>query len=245
MKRVAIITGATRGIGRGIALGLAKNGVDIAAVYSTDQNAAEKLKEEIEASGSMAFIIRHDISKLDGIKDVVEQIIDHFGRVDYLINNVGINIFKTIDEVSFEEWKLSQDIILNAPFLFCKEVLPIMRAQNYGCIVNIGASGNDYFKGKTGLGPFGIHKSALVVLSRTLALEEIGNGITVNVVAPGSTENAGNVPDEKRIPLSQIPLGRRVEIDEVVNGVLYFLSDKSGSVTGQFLGINGGSSVIG
>lgn len=82
-----------------------------------------------------------------------------------------------------------------------------------------------------------MHKAALVVLSRTLALEEIGSGITVNVVAPGSTQDAGDIPEDERISVSRIPLGRRVEIEEVVNGVLYFLSDKSAGVTGQFLGI--------
>lgn len=242
MKRVAIITGATRGIGRGIALELARRGVNIAAIYSTDQNSANKLKEEVTDMGSDILLVRYNISQLNGIKDIVEQIKKYFGRIDYLINNVGINFFKNISDMSFEDWKRSQDIILNAPLLFCQAIIPTMRAQHFGRIVNIGASGSDYFKGKAGFGPLGVHKAALVILSRTLALEEIGNGITVNVIAPGSTKDAGDIPENERIPLSCIPLGRRVEIDEVVDGVLYFLSDKSRSVTGQFLGINGGLS---
>lgn len=242
MNRVAIITGATRGIGRGIALELAIQGVNIAAIYSTDQNSANKLKEEVTDLGSDILLVHYNISQLNGIKDIVEQVKKHFERIDYLINNVGINVFKNISDMRFEDWKRSQDIILNAPLLFCQAVIPTMRAQHFGRIVNIGASGSDYSKGRVGFGSFGVHKAALVILSRTLALEEIGNGITVNVVAPGSTKDAGDIPENERIPLSHIPLGRRVEIDEVVNGVLYFLSDKSGSVTGQFLGINGGLS---
>lgn len=242
MKRVALITGGTRGIGRGIAVELARQGIKLAVIYGTDQISAEKLREDIASLGGEVFLIRYDISQLNKIKDIVCQAKDYFGRIDYLINNVGINVYKSIKEVTLEEWKLSQDIILNAPFLFCKSVIPIMREQKFGRIVNIGASGSDYFKGKAGLGPFGVHKSALVVLSRTLALEEIGNGITVNVVAPGSTKDAGDILEGQRIPVSFIPLGRRVEVDEVVKGVLYFLSDKSAGVTGQFLGINGGLS---
>lgn len=242
MKRVALITGGTRGIGRGIALELARQDVNLAVIYGADQHSAEKLREDIVGLGGKVFLIRYDISQLDKINDIVCQVKGYFGRIDYLINNTGINIFKSINEVMFKEWKLSQDIILNAPFLFCQAVIPIMREQHYGRIVNISASGSDYLKGVAGLGPFGVHKAALVVLSRTLALEEISNGITVNVVAPGSTKDAGDMPEDQRIPVSRIPLGRRVEIDEVVHGVLYFLSDKSSGVTGQLLGINGGLS---
>lgn len=117
-----------------------------------------------------------------------------------------------------------------------------MRAQQFGRIVNIGASSKDYFKGTPGLGPFGIHKAALTVFTKTLALEEIINGITVNMVAPGSTRDAGTNPEERRIPVTLIPIGRRVEIDEVVDAIMYFLSDKANGVTGQFIGVNGGLS---
>jgi 2-hydroxycyclohexanecarboxyl-CoA dehydrogenase len=97
-------------------------------------------------------------------------------------------------------------------------------------------------RGAAGLGAFGIHKAALTVLTKTLALEEIGNGITVNMVAPGSTQGAGALPEEARLPVKNIPLGRRVTVDEVVGAILYFLSDTAAGVTGQCLGINGGLS---
>lgn len=100
----------------------------------------------------------------------------------------------------------------------------------------------DYYKGAVGVGAFGVHKAALTVLTKTLALEEIKYGITVNMVAPGSTKDAGTNPEEKRIPISSIPIGRRVEIEEVVDAIMYFLSDNANSVTGQFIGVNGGLS---
>ena len=110
------------------------------------------------------------------------------------------------------------------------------------CIINIGASSKDYYKGAPELAAFGIHKAALMVLTKMVAMEEIGNGITVNMVAPGSTDGAGTLPENERIPISSIPLGRRVLVEEVVDAVMYFLSDSANSVTGQVLGVNAGLS---
>lgn len=132
--------------------------------------------------------------------------------------------------------------LINAAFLLSRLALAPMRAQGFGRIINIGASSKNYLSGQGEAGAFGVHKAALLVLTRTLALEEMANGITVNMVAPGSTKDAGTIPEAQRIPIAHIPLGRRVEIHEVVEAVMYFLSDLAGSVTGQCLGVNGGLS---
>ena len=240
--RTAIITGATRGIGRGIAARLASQGTNIATIYHADEASADALKRLCEEKRSPLFIERLDVRDFGRIPGFVGRVAERFGMIDYLVNNVGADIFKTIDEVSFDEWKASQDLILNAPFIFCKEVLPHMRKARFGRIINIGASSRDYIKGQPGLGPFAVHKAALTVLTKTLALEEIGNGITVNMVAPGSTARAGTTPEELRIPVEGIPIGRRVEIEEVVEAVMYFLSVAAGSSTGQVIGVNGGLS---
>jgi 3-oxoacyl-[acyl-carrier protein] reductase len=176
---------------------------------------------------------------LDGF---INRVIEKFGRIDYLINNVGVDDFNYLYDLSFEDWRISQDIILNAPFYLSKLVLPIMRGQLFGRIVNIGASSKDYYKGAPGIGAFGVHKAALTVLTKTLALEEIKHGITVNMVAPGSTSDAGINPEEIRIPINDIPIGRRVYVEEVVEAIMYFLSDHASAVTGQFIGVNGGLS---
>jgi len=243
MERIAVITGATRGIGNGLFKRLARNGINVATIYHKDKRSAERFEQDALDFGIKYYIENLDIKHFERLDGFVRHVYQKFGRIDYLVNNVGVDIFKPLCDVSYEEWRLAQDIILNAPVYLSKLVLPIMRAQQFGRIVNIGASSNDYFKGIPGLGPFGIHKAALTVFTKTLALEEIKNGITVNMVAPGSTGEAGTNPEEKRIPVTLIPIGRRVEIDEVVDAIMYFLSDGANSVTGQFIGVNGGLSI--
>lgn len=242
LPRTAIITGATRGIGRGLFHRLAKSNVSIATVYHKDVDSAKRFEREAKERCVEYLIEKFDIADLGQIPAFVEKVLKKFGRIDYLVNNVGIYTAGNIIDVSLEQWKVSQDIILNAPFIFCRSVLPIMRRQKFGRIINIGASSKNYMTGVAGLAPFSINKAALALFTKTLALEEIENGITVNMIAPGSTKDAGTNPEEARIPISQIPIGRRVEIDEVVDAIMYFLSDNANSVTGQFIGINGGLS---
>jgi len=241
-SRAAILTGATRGIGNGIFRALISRGVRVATLYHRDDDSARAFIQAAAAAGVQSHIARVDVADLGQLEAFVTSSLQAFGRLDYPINNVGVNIFKPISDLSVEEWRISQDIMLNAPFVLSRLVLPAMRAQRFGRIINIGGSSRNYLHGQPGVAAFGVHKAALMVLTRTLALEEIPNGITVNMVAPGSTKDAGDVPEGQRIPIDRIPLGRRVEIEEVVEAVLYFLSEKSASVTGQCLGVNGGLS---
>ena len=240
--RSAIVTGATRGVGRGVFRRLAEQGCNVATVYHKDEPAAREFEKSARQFGIQHVIARIDLRDLAALDEFVGRTGRQFGTIDYLVNNVGIDDSKPIYDLSLDEWRLSQDIILNAPFVLSKAVLPFMRRQGFGRIVNIGASSKDYFKGALGLGPFGVHKAALTVFTKTLALEELSYGITVNMVAPGSTAGAGTLPEGDRIPISSIPLGRRVLVDEVVDAVMYFLADSSASVTGQFIGVNGGLS---
>ena len=242
-RRKAIITGATRGIGRGLFLRLMESGADVATIYHRDERAAEECRRLAQRANVKLIIERIDAADFESLESFVRHVHGTFGKIDYLINNVGINTFKSIAEVTLEEWERAQDVLLNSAFYLSKLLLPIMRRQRFGRIVNVGASSRDYFHGAPGLGPFGIHKAALAVLTKTLALEEMSHGITVNMVAPGSTEGAGDVPEGERIPISLIPMGRRVRVDEVVEGILFFLSESASAITGQVLGINGGLSV--
>jgi 3-oxoacyl-[acyl-carrier protein] reductase len=240
---VAIISGGTRGIGRALALRLANRGTAVATLYHSDEQAASELSAEFSRIGATLHLRKCDVRDFDRLRGFARDVGAQFGRVDYLVNNVGIDVFKTIDSVSLEEWRLAQDVILNAPLVLTKEVLPVMRQRHFGRVVMLGASSRDYGKGAAGMGPFGVHKAALQALTRTLALEEIGHGVTVNMVSPGSTEGAGSLPEERRIPAASIPIGRRVSLGEVVDAIDYFLSDRAAGVTGQSLGVNGGLSM--
>lgn len=242
-SKVAIITGATHGIGLRLAERLSEKGVKISTIYRNNDDQANDLKKIIDNNGSELFIIKGNIVDKNNIKALIEGTINKWNGIDFLINNIGIDISKEIYDLSEEEWNISQEIMLNVPFRIIKSCLPIMRKQKFGRIINMGASSKNYMKGQAGLTPFGLNKAALNILTQTLALEEIKNGITSNMVAHGSTAESGVNKEEDRIPISQIPIGRRIKRDEIIDGIIYFLSENANSVTGQFLGINGGCSV--
>jgi 3-oxoacyl-[acyl-carrier protein] reductase len=241
--KVAVITGATHGIGLRLAERLSEKGVRISTIYRSNDDQANNLKKVISYNGSELFIIKGDIIDKNNIRKLIEGTINKWNRIDFLVNNISIDITKEIYNLSEDEWIKAQEIMLNVPFRIIKLCLPIMRKQNFGRIINMGASSRNYMKGQAGLAAFGINKAALNILTQTLALEEIKHGITSNMVAPGSTAESGVNKEEDRIPISQIPIGRRIARDEITDGILFFLSENANSVTGQFLGINGGCSV--
>lgn len=240
--RVAVITGATHGIGLRLAERLADKGVRIATIYKNNDEQARLFTESISTRNSESMIIKGDIREKKNLSQLVDSIIEKWGRIDFLVNNVGIDIYVPISELTEEDWLLSQEVILNAPFRLIKRCLPIMHKQHFGRIINMGASSRNYMEGQAGFAPFGINKGALNILTKTLAIEEISKGITVNMVAPGSTAESGVKREEDRISISTIPLGRRMKRDEVTEAIIYFLSENAESVTGQFIGVNGGSS---
>lgn len=240
--RVAIITGATHGIGLRLAERLAERGVKIATMYKSNDEQAKSFAETIASLNSESIIIKGDVIEKHNLERLVGNVIDKWGHIDFLVNNIGTDISGPISDLTEEDWILSQEIIINVPFRLIKLCLPIMHKQHFGRIITMGASSRNYMEGQTNLAPFGVNKGALNILTKTLALEEISKGITVNMVAPGSTAESGVNKEEDRISISKIPLGRRIERDEVTEAILYFLSKNAESVTGQFIGVNGGCS---
>lgn len=259
-NKVAIVTGAGRGIGKGIALTLAEAGVDITVAARTREQ-IEQTAEEIRKLGRRALVVPADVTKKDQVANVVEQTVSHLGRIDILVNNAGIITLKPISFVpgmklegwqvadswdtplTEEEWHQVLDTNLTSAFLFAQAVGPHMLKQRQGKIINISSNSADlappYFSA------YCASKAGLSMFTRCLATEWAPYNICVNSIGPGSvlTELSAPVlsdPERNKFILEKIPLGRVGETREIGLLVVYLASDASNWVTGQTFFIDGG-----
>jgi 3-oxoacyl-[acyl-carrier protein] reductase len=239
--RIALITGGSRGIGRGIAEGLAREGVRIAISYRSNKNAAQTTLKHLQEAGAECFAVEADATDERQVGTMVEKVIERFGRLDILINNVGEFNWKPVLESSREEW---EDVIasnLYSVFFASKAVVPVMRRQRWGRIVNLGAVGAERAFGQGTISAYAAAKAAVVSFSRSLAIEEAKNGITVNVVNPSNVDERGLTADEaRRIRDARAPIGRPPSSDDVTAAVKFFASDGADYITGQVLNVTGG-----
>jgi acetoacetyl-CoA reductase len=239
--KVAIVTGGTRGIGGAITRMLAKAGVKVAAGYSRGKEGAEKLKSELEKDGSKVSIHQGSVHSPQDCERVVKEAVAQWGRVDFLINNAGITIDKTVRRMTDEDWTGVMDVNLSGTFRMTKSVLEHMIAQGSGRIVNIssviGQTGN------IGQANYAASKAGLIGFTKSLALETAQRGITVNAVAPGfiATEMVGAIPKEILDKIvERIPQRRLGKPEEVARVVRFLLEDESSYITGAVFNINGG-----
>jgi 3-oxoacyl-[acyl-carrier protein] reductase len=233
-NRAALVTGSGKGIGRGIALALARAGYDVAIHYRSSSDEAEGVRLEAEALGVRAVALKADVTDPNEAEKLVHNAIATFKRLDVLVNNVGNYVRKPLLDLEIAEWQDMFDSNLNASFYTCRAAIPAMRAAHFGRIVNIGYAGARNLLSRPGIVPYAIAKTGVDLLTRAIARSEIEHGITANVVAPGVIENSVTKPT------SEIPAGRTGRIEEVAGAVLYFLSDAAGYVTGQTLEVAGG-----
>ncbi len=244
--QVALITGAAGEVGEAIAARLAGEGV-ITIINDLDLKRAEKVSRRIIQKGGRALPVQADVSDPAQVKVMVEKICRAFKTIHILVNNAGLYIRtkgkrETTDRISIEEWNRYVGVNLSGAFYCIKYVIPLMRRQKYGAIVNISSQA-----GKTGGLLNGVHyaatKAGLIGLTKGVAREAAQDHVRVNCVAPGriSTPDNLNVPKEfhKRI-LGQISMGRLGTVEEVAEGVLFLVSDASSYMTGATLDINGG-----
>lgn len=240
--RVALITGAGRGIGKVIALAFAreKANVVINDIYPKDE--LEKLTGEISPSGVRGLAIQADVSQSDQVKDMIGQVEKTFQRLDILVNNAGIIRRGTIETVSEEEWDEVIRVNLRGTFNCCKAVVGIMKRQRMGKIINVSSVAGKMgdITSAPGYGP---SKAAIDSLTKTLARQLAQHGINVNAVAPHAieTEMSAQWSEEKRQSIIEaIPLKRLGKPEDVAEAVLFLASDKANFITGEILDVNGG-----
>ena len=238
--KVALVTGASRGIGRHIALQLAQRGADVAINYRSRQHEGDEVAREIEATGVRALAFQADLSKMPEARSLVRQVQDEWGRIDILVNNAGITKDKSMKKLTDDDWNDVLDTNLGSVYATCSEVLKIMMDQKYGRIINItsfvGQAGN------FGQANYAASKGGIIAFTKTLALEMAKYNITVNAIAPGFTETEmlAQVPENIREQIiARVPMGRFGKPEEIARAVV-FLAAEGDYITGQQINVNGG-----
>ncbi|HTP70435.1 MAG TPA: SDR family oxidoreductase [Dongiaceae bacterium] len=240
-NRVAVVTGGTRGIGRGIALNLAAQGARIAIAYRANKAAAQMALRQLQAVGADCVAVETDVTQSGRAEQLIKTVADRYGRIDILVNNVGDFRWGTLAESSPEEWKSIFDSNVSTVFHMCRGALPIMRKGRWGRIINLGAVGAERAFGQAKISAYAAAKAAVVAMSRSLALEEAKNGITVNVVNPSSIDEKDLTLEEARkMRDARYPIGRPPTVDDVAAAVAFFASEESEYVTGQVVNVSGG-----
>jgi len=240
-NRVAVVTGGTRGIGRGIALGLAREGARIALVYRANKAAAQMALRQLQTVGADCVAVETDISQPARAEQLVKTVADRFGRLDVLVNNVGDFRWGTLAESPVAEWTSIFDSNVTTVFYMCRAALPLMRKGHWGRIINLGAVGAERAFGQAKISAYAAAKAAVVAMSRSLALEEAKNGITVNVVNPSSIDEKDLTLEEARkLKDARYPIGRPPTVDDVAAAVSFFASEEAEYVTGQVVNVSGG-----
>lgn len=240
-NKVALVTGASRGIGRAIAIELAKNGANVAVNYAGSKEKAEEVVNEIKQLGQEAIAIQADVSDEEAVNNMVKEVITAFGRLDILVNNAGITRDNLMMRMKVEDWDAVIDTNLKGVFLCSKAVTRQMMKQRFGRIINISSVVG--VLGNAGQANYVAAKAGVIGLTKAMARELANRNITVNAVAPGfiKTDMTDKLPEEmKENLLGQIPLGTFGTPEQVAKVVRFLASDDASYMTGQTLHVDGG-----
>lgn len=243
-KKVALVTGGSRGIGRSVCVRLAKDGYDVAVGYAGNSQAAAQTVAECEAAGVKAVAIKADVSLAADCEMLFARTIEEFGKVDVLVNNAGISKDALIMRASEEDYDRLMSVNLKSVFLCSKIVSKIMMKQRSGRIINMSSVVG--LHGNVGQSMYAAAKAGIIGITKSVAKELSGRGITVNAIAPGfiETDMTDTLPDTvKEHMLAQIPLGRLGLPEEVADLTAFLASDAAAYITGQVISLDGGMSV--
>ncbi len=239
--RVALVTGGTRGIGAAIIEALAFDGIHVAAGYSRNLEAADEMAASLAAKCHSVSLHHGNVGKPEDCERVVAEVLEQHDHIDFLINNAGITVDKTVRNMTVEDWHAVLRVNLSGAFYMTKAVLEHMIGRSYGRIVNISSVIGE--TGSIGQANYAASKSGLFGLTKSLALETARKGITVNCVAPGfiDTEMVAAIPQEAldRV-IGTIPMRRLGRPEEVAHSVLFLLHDDAAYITGSVISVNGG-----
>ena len=239
--KTCVVTGSSRGIGRGIATELGRNGAEVVVNYRSSDTQANEVVDEIEDAGGTAVAIQTDVADVEQVSTMYEQVQSAFGTVDVLVNNAGITRDGRFEELSHADWNRVLSVCLDGTFNCTKAFFEDVRAADDGRLINISSVVGE--QGNYGQANYAAAKSALFGFTRSLALELAPSGSTANCIAPGYTRtdmvDAVREDIRERI-LEQIPLGRFAEVEEIAGLVRYLASPESGYMTGEVLSMNGG-----
>ncbi len=239
--RVALVTGGTRGIGAAITQALVESGASVAAGYSRGRESAETFARQMSQKGAAVSIHQGRVDDVVDCNRVVKEVMDRFGRIDYLINNAGITVDKTVRKMTVDDWRQVLDVNLSGAFQMTKAVLEHMIERGSGRIINISSVIGE--TGNVGQANYAASKAGLFGFTKSLALEMAQRGITVNCVAPGfvATEMVAAIPEAALSKVvEKIPQRRLGRPEEVARVVRFLLEDDSSYITGAVYSINGG-----
>jgi len=244
LENVAIVTGAGRGLGWAIAQRLAQDGAKLVIADIGWPSAREKAAA-VRQMKREALPVRTDVSLWTDVQGMVKQVMEKFGRIDILVNNAGIlGPYALVEDYPEEDWDRVIAVHLKGTFLCCKAVLPIMKKQGGGCIVNIASVAGK--EGNAQMAPYSASKGGIITLTKTLGKELATHNIRVNCVSPALLETdmaKAMAPEQRALLTSKIPMGRLGKPEEVAAVVKFLVSDESSFVTGQCYDISGGRSV--
>jgi 3-oxoacyl-[acyl-carrier protein] reductase len=248
LGKVVLVTGGSRGIGAAVAVMMAKAGATVALTYGKRKQDAERTAHRVARCGSECLIIKANVAQSEEVRRAVRTVIDHFGKIDILVNNAGIWKRGAIGAMTERQWNETIDVNLKGTFLFCNAVVPFMKKQKSGKIINIASTAGQ--RGEPYYSHYAASKGGVIAFTKAIAAELAPVGIIANCVSPGwvITDMTSDILGDRRKigPINKlIPRGRVARPDEIAGPVVYLASDLANHIVGAVINVNGGSVLFG